>query len=81
MPGAGSNDPAFGGDGRSAGWLIGLAIGDVLGAAVEFRPVGSFPRSLISRWQRNQAPDVPAWHGYPSPGVRGIKSPFADADT
>ena len=28
---------------RSAGSLLGLAIGDALGAAVEFKPVGTFP--------------------------------------
>ena len=54
-------------DDRRRGAMLGLAIGDALGAAVEFQPPGSFPRSpatgTAGRTGSSPAsgPTTPAW--------------------
>ena len=52
---------------RQRGTLLGLAIGDALGAAVEFKPPGTFPEVTGYRgggptaWLRASGPTIPAW--------------------
>ena len=52
---------------RRRGAILGLAIGDALGAAVEFQPAGSFPEVTgfcagdLTAWNRASGLTTPAW--------------------